>query len=144
MCKGISGHRQSQVAVTDSGNGGLQRRFPLPGMEAQGNSRRRRRRRLQPLQNNPSMGVRGNHNPSKRRARGWAPRGLAWERGADPEVASGGAPAAVGGAGAQAASGAGRRRAWEGREREEELRKKVKAVTKGKSQNFRGSQWLRQ
>lgn len=58
-------------------------------------------------------------------------------------MASGGAPAAGGGAGAHAAGGGGRRRAGEGRERGEELRQKVKAVTKGKSQTVRSSQRLR-
>lgn len=42
-----------------------------------------------------------------------------------------------------ASGGGGRRRAGEGRERGEELRQKVKAVTKGKSQTVRSSQRLR-
>jgi hypothetical protein len=62
--------------------------------------------------------------------------------GAGPQVASGGAPAAGGGAGAHAAGGGGSG-AGEGRERGEELRQKVKAVTKGKSQTVRSSQRLR-
>lgn len=75
--------------------------------------------------------------------RGWALGGWGREHSVGPQVARGGAPATQAEAGAHTAGGSGRRRAGKGSELGKELRQKVKAATKRKSQTVQSSQWLR-